>query len=260
MGCWSENCAISGLEIGYDCDAVVLMLKPKDRDYADHGTFSRYRPVCAPTYGKYSDYGDLDDESPIDNPFFTNALKAACRTVDPDERNHMNYMALFYWVRRDVWDYCDNIPHEFSYGDHPKNVGESMAAIKEKLLKYVENMRSVDDSDLSDEDSIVERAFRRLRIGDDNITGLRSYEVPLAGILKNQLDEAIESDDQELIDTTIEALLRLNKLNMICYELRKVCYPSTMNGPQHGGYEAASLLATFTLTKCQEHFAENMED
>jgi hypothetical protein len=265
MGCWSESCAISGLEIGDQDEAMVMLLHPlKEKGYTDHGAFSRYEPVCPPTWGKYSDYGDIEDINTYDNLFFTNQLELARRTIDPNSDDHCAYMARFWWVRKDVWDFCDKIPHEFSYGDHPKTIGESIMRRREKLNAYVASERidikNSKNDDPKDSKALIRRLISKSSKSGDDVFGLKSHRLKLISNLENDLDEMIEQNNQSGIDNVIEAVCRLNKIEMVCYELRKIVMPSTFTGPQHGGYEAASMLATFTLTKCQEHFAEYSED
>ena len=268
MGCWSESCAISGLEIGDGCESLVMVLSPaEDRKYPEHGTFSRYIALTPPVWGKYTDYGDIDtDETDCDPKFFTEWLERERRGLDPDEDSHMSYMAMFWWVRKDVWDYCDNIPHEFSYGDNPNTIGESIALRREKLIEYVatERRHMEEDANSSEDDTdnekLIEKLIRRMSARDDDVLGFRSYSLPIISQLKEQLDNAINENDQETIDGVIEAICRLNKLNLVCYELRKICTPSTMNGPQHGGYEAILALNKFTMTTCQEYFAKCGEE
>lgn len=263
MGCWSESCAISGLEIGDQREALVMMLKAKEDTSYSHGSFSRYQPVCPPTWGKYSDYGDIEDIGTCDPLFFTTWLEEARRSVDPDEDNHMNFMAMFWWVRKDVWDFCDNLPHEFSYSDHPKTIGESCQRRREKLQhyvveqrKYIEELAAVE----GDNDASISLMIKSLSRRDDEIFGLREYNFSIIRVIKDRLEAAIKDNNQAEIDNCIEAVVRLNKIEMIGYELRKVICPSTMNGPQHGGYDAISMLSTFNLTKCQEVYAEYQED
>lgn len=265
MGCWSESCAISGLEISDQTEALVMLLQfNEEPGYSCHGAYSRYQPMCLPTWGKYSDYGDIEDVASCDPLYFTMWLEKARRKIDPNEDSHTDYMSKMWWVRKDVWDFCDTIPHEFSYGDNPKTIGESCQRMRDKLYAHVKSEREEMALDLHkdgfDPDSAIAQALRRMRSSDHNIFGLRSYEVNIIQNLQNELEDAIENNDQPKIDNSIEGIVRLNKIAMICHELRKLVTPSTFTGPQHGGYEAASLLATFTLTKCGEYFSRSNDD
>ena len=256
MGCWSESCAISGLEIGYDMPALVMLVKAKDsKAYTSHGTFSRFTPVCPPVIGNYSDYGDLDDDRPVDSMFFNLWLETSRRVFDPTGDDHMTYIANMWWVRKDIWDFCDNLPHEFSYGDRPKTVGESIVRHRAKFAEYIDKIQKHNagaaSGDLTDDEVFV-RALARLKIGSDDLFGFRSYDVDIINGMRSQLDDAIKTNNQVMIDNIVEASCRLSKLDMICFELRKVVAPSTMNGPQHGGYEAVGKLADFVSNICQE--------
>ena len=259
MGCWSESCAISGLEIGDQDEAVVLLLKPVDSDsYSEFGAFCRFTPLCAPTYGIYSDYGDIEDELPKDNEFFTSRLDAARRHYDPKSDSHMTYMNNMWWCRKDVWDFCDSIQLEFSYGDRPKTVGDAVVAHHKSIMKYVNDLLQEDDAE-DTEDSRLRRLMKGFASGRD-IFGLGYIDGKFVTGLKMALDDAIEHKNHEAIENIVEMSTRVRKLSMICHELRKIVCPSTRIGPQHGGYEAISQLATFTLTKCQEYFADCGED
>lgn len=259
MGCWSESCAISGLEIGAYQDAVVMIVEaPTSKSYDNYGTFSRFVPVCPPTFGQYSDYGDLEDDNDKDLPFFLNSLEAARRKFDPDTKSHMDYMNQMWWVRKDVWDFCDSLPLEFSYGDRPKTVGECVTRQREKILEYVKEVRETVAE--SDEDVKLRRLFRSMSSSSRDLFQLGYLSNDLTMNYKHQLDEAIENNNDEVVNNIIEAVGRLLKVSIMCYELRRVVCPSTKIGPQHGGHDAISMLATFTLTKCQEYFADVGEE
>lgn len=259
MGCWSESCAISGLEIGAYQEAVVMFVKPISEDsYTEFGAFSRYSPMCAPTYGIYSDYGDFEDEgSQIDSKYFLDELEKCRRHFDPDTEHHMKYMDKMWWVRKDVWEYCDSIPLEFSYGDRPKTVGELIDTQREKIMEYVKEQLNICAE--TDEDLKLRRLFRNV-ISARDIFGLGHIDGNFVVNLKIKLDEAIEAGDHQTIADLVESALRILKVSSLCYELRKIVCPSTRVGPQHGGYEAILHLNTFTLAKCQEHFAEYGEE
>lgn len=255
MGCWSESCGISGLEIGYNHEALVMLVEPvAEKGYSEHGTFSRYQPVTTLVWGKYSDYGDLEDISTCDPLYFTDWLEKARRKIDPSQDNHMDYMSKFFWIRKDVWDFLDNIPHEFSYGDRPKNIGESIRRTREKWTEKFEELMAGSVSNDDSTDALIARALARM--ADDNFCGLTYRSGKIYSKLREEFNDAVDEKDREKAMNAIEAALRISKLDMAGYELRKVVAPSTMNGPQHGGYEAISMLATFNLKKCQEYFSD----
>lgn len=258
MGCWSESCAISGLEIGCNDEAVVMLLRPvSEKSYDEFGAFSRFVPVCSPTYGTYSDYGDFEEDNDSDSKYFLDGLEKARRIYDPETEHHMNYMSQMWWVRKDVWDFCDTLPLEFSYGDRPKTVGEAVSRQKEKIMDYVREQKEILAE--PNEDQKLRRLFRMISSARD-LFGLGYLDGRLVNSLKQELDDSIEAGNDEAIGNVVEAVSRLLKVTCMCYELRRVVCPSTRIGPQHGGYDAISLLATFTLTKCQEHFAEYGEE
>lgn len=260
MGCWSESCAISGLEIGAYDEALVMVLEKDDSDYEGHGPFSRYKPVTPLVWGKYSDYGDIEDVNTCDPLYFTAWLEKARRDLDPDENDHMSFMSKFYWIRKDVWEHLDNIPHEFSYGDRAKTVGESIQRLRDEANNYVtEKRKKIDNRNGKDPQSheeLIEDLMWDMQF-DRNLLGLTYDHGNIASTLKNAFSNAIKDNDQDQIQNIIEAAMRVVKLNMVCYELRKIVAPSTKTGPQHGGYEAAACLSTFVLQKCQEYFSES---
>lgn len=263
MGCWSESCAISGLEIGAYDEAVVMVLAPAKDDGYGHGAFCRFSPITPPTFGKYSDYGDI--EGPEDNPeqldskFFTDWLEKGRRVYDPSTDDHMKYMANLWWCRKDVWDYCDNLPREFSYGDdNPDTIGELITQQRGKVLEYVKGQQEIQAMDDGD-DAKLRRLLRSISSARD-IFGLDRIDGDLVIQLKTSLDAAIEKNNQERIDDIIEAAMRVLKLSAIGHELRKIVCPSTRIGPQHGGYEAILSLNKFVVTKCHDHFAEYGEE
>mgnify|MGYP000026455675 CR=1 FL=1 len=53
MGCWSESCALSGLEISDGTDAYAVILKPNKYER------SKYDICVPPIKGTYDDYGGL---------------------------------------------------------------------------------------------------------------------------------------------------------------------------------------------------------
>ncbi|MCK9529538.1 MAG: hypothetical protein M0R77_03100 [Gammaproteobacteria bacterium] len=263
MGCWSESCAISGLEIGAYCEAVVMVVKPVSEDaYTEYGSFSRFVPVCPPTFGVYSDYGDIEGEDArpeqLDSKFFLDQLEKARRIYDPNKTDHMEYMGQFWWCRKDVWDYCDALPLEFSYGDNPKTIGEAVEKQRINIKKYVDVQLDIQNS-VDDEEGKLRRLFRSISSARD-IFGLGHIDGNFVIGLKQKLDFAIEQGDLETINNVVESALRVLKVSLMCYELRKIVCPSTRAGPQHGGYEAILSLNKFTLAKCQEYFAEYGEE
>lgn len=61
MGCWNDTCAISNLHVGYGADVVVLMLL-ENRERKEFVYSNALYDVCPiPFYGKYDDYGGVDD-------------------------------------------------------------------------------------------------------------------------------------------------------------------------------------------------------
>lgn len=255
VGCWSESCAISGLEIGYDVEAVAMFLKPIDSDYSyNHGAFCRFTPVCPPTYGIYSDYGDFEKDQQIDNPYFLDLFEKGRRAFDPDKDDHMQYMYRLWWCRKDVWDFCDTLKHEFSYGDRPKTIGESITRQREEIMKYVNDAMNPLETD--DADELFDRQIRRMMSSKD-IFGLSRLDGKYVIGLKIALDDAIDKRDLEKIENIIESSQRILKIELIGDELRKIICPSTLVGPQHAGYGAIAQMAEFTAAKCKEYFVED---
>jgi hypothetical protein len=60
MGCWNETCAFSRLPIHQDDPIVVIITSDTCRPYDSMYEFANYA-VTTPLYGKYDDYGGIED-------------------------------------------------------------------------------------------------------------------------------------------------------------------------------------------------------
>jgi hypothetical protein len=63
MGCWNGTCAISNLHITAGQDVMVLLLLKNDKESGDGFCYSNalYDVCPVPFYGKYDDYGGVED-------------------------------------------------------------------------------------------------------------------------------------------------------------------------------------------------------
>lgn len=201
MGCWSESCGLSGLEIRNGDDIYLATLKP-----------SKYYPqsydfVMPPLKGTYDDYGGIDLTE--DYPFGPFNLKIG-DNYSPgllDARDG-------YIVAASVFEFLPSLELEFSYGDRPKTVGEANQRLQKRLEKYFST-------------SIDERNY----FGSDGL-----YNLISGGEGADFLNPLLLLEEYGAV--FIPFFCRARMLRHAAAELRKSIYPSSCNAPQHNGEQA----------------------
>jgi hypothetical protein len=133
MGCWSVNCGISNIAITYGHECVILPIK-KD----DNNETRKYVPATLPIFGKYNDYGGMEDIEIDDNTKlieehfgitideFVEFLVDGKYTYEREEaeeigkkvQNHFEEMKKlrFMWIDRQVYDFMINDLDDYHKG------------------------------------------------------------------------------------------------------------------------------------------------
>lgn len=77
MGCWNTTCGISGLPIHAGEEVVVFLLTQNRHSFMEDFVYNNtyFDPCLLPFYGKYNDYGDVEECYGEGLPYLINALK-----------------------------------------------------------------------------------------------------------------------------------------------------------------------------------------
>ena len=67
MGCYSQSCVVSRLEIGDGDKCGVIPILKNNGGSINDSIFHMYKPFCFPIFGRYNDYGGLKDIVEDDN-------------------------------------------------------------------------------------------------------------------------------------------------------------------------------------------------
>jgi hypothetical protein len=141
MGSWSVYCGISNISIVSSQECVLLPLKKNDR----HEGYLKYLPATMPIFGKYNDYGDIDNIEKNKNTelieehfgckiedltyFLTRRIITeeddfSENLVDNEEIKDWKFM----WIDRQIYNFMANNNVD-KYGQHPYG--------KEEFMKFM---------------------------------------------------------------------------------------------------------------------------
>lgn len=210
MGCWNATCGISNLAITYGSDVVcipILLENSRNEVAGQCYIDDMYSPFCLPIFGKYNDYGAmeniiLDETAKSTLRIFNEMLIDGCisvragdhekevpvfddleHVIDTIERgrvfvkvyNGKAKLDLFY-VHRHIYDglvkqYGERVPYK------------SEECIRELLLKSYEKMQVAVKDGMSNEDGYLfagdyvrrKFGFYSAAIGQVNGLGLKKY-------------------------------------------------------------------------------------
>lgn len=211
MGCWSESCGVSGMEIPDNARCYMLTLVP---DKYDKHT---YRMGIPPVLGTYDDYGGLDllENCPALN------LKIGDNWRPEREDKFM--------IDAQVFDFLSTLEPDFTYGDRPKTVGEAAERWMADAHKQIKEYREADG---------VSKLTKSFALSDmfGSVT-----ERPLAGII----------DFESITDEFVTLYGRCLVLWRGMSELRKTLAPTCVWGPQHGGAQALIPFYEFVLKQAK---------
>jgi hypothetical protein len=230
MGCWSESCAVSGLEIPHNAKIYVAMVGE-----------SRYgRDVevnVPPVAGTYDDYGGLD----LTETLTSLDLKTGENWAPRDDKRGMPV-----YIDAEVFDFLPSIELEFSYKG-PKTIGESLEVNVTKLRDIIARLRPL--TPYKDE------AYYKTISELDRVIG---YHTEAFADAKDKLSRILFKKDDtrttEEIDAQIEEFITLYSrafiFNRAQHELRKRFVPE-VKGPQHAGSDAliAFYRTVYTLIR-----------
>lgn len=206
MGCWSESCALSGLEIMLGESGVyVAMLKPSK--YGDGMEIS-----IPPVKGKYDDYGGIDLEE--DCPLLELVTGENWR---PREDEFLKFGRPVY-INGAVFESLPQLKKEMNW--RGATIAEGYQHHKDELEKQVkENMELL--SEFMDDPAVT--AYRDLKMS--MLFGSANSVWPLARTLYKA------GEDNSYFYKMHE---RAYVLQLAQHELRKLVVPG-VGGPQHSG-------------------------
>lgn len=217
MGCWSESCAVSGLEIPHNAKIYVALV-------AESRYGNDLELTVPPIAGTYDDYGGLD----LTETFTSLGLKEGENwEVREDKRGAPVY------IDAEVFDYLLNIEKEFAYKG-PKTIGGSLDELVTTLREKIEAMRGLERYSDPEWFKIHSELDRYL---GHNSTAMEGAREKLDRILYKKDDGRTEEEVNAQIEEFILLFRRSYVFNVAQRELRKRFVPK-VKGPQHGGGEA----------------------
>lgn len=151
MGCWSESCAISGMEIGDGDEMYMAYVVPHKYE---KGTWVINKPPMRCTYGDYGN-GFLIEDAPLVGLKVGDELSD--RNEDNDQEGHEWGLPIYF--KAEVFDFLPQLKPEFSFND-VKTLEDTYNAMRERGRKAVEErltmfkeaaFKGTDDQDKVDE-------------------------------------------------------------------------------------------------------------
>lgn len=225
MGCWSEACGFSGMEIPEHTPTYVVLVKP-------HKYNEGWVPTVPPTKGLYNDYGGI--ELLEDNSLF-GLVKGETWDCTDDKRGQPVY------IHADVFEWLPNIRPEFpSVFLEGKSQNAATIGIMRDLYladwkRQMQERTDFVDS-LGEEDPTGSLARSGVKL-------MHLYLGNIFGVSEGLLDGAAKIVEAKL-DARETNLDEFWEFYGRCYtyirgqgELRKLIVPG-FRGPQHGGEQA----------------------
>lgn len=218
MGCWSESCALSGLEIGAGDEIFVALISE-----------NKYRKgemelASVPVRGNYDDYGGIDLLE--DHPSMKLKKGDNWRPVEDGIPMFMNAKVV---------DWLEYIKPDFPYA-YLNGQSVKISTLGHQIDIHIENIRNT-----------LEEALAQQKKFDGTTRGLVALNVAMSDLhLKNSdrkmLEAIIEETTSETRDAELEKFYELYRRSAIVtnafIELRKNMSGGLSNGPQHGGAQA----------------------
>lgn len=238
MGCWSESCAVSGVEIPMSNECYALTLAT---------AHSGWLIVVPPVKGSYDDYGGINLVEDLTEFGFTKGSN--WRPVEDMNRG------IQMFVDAAVFDFLKEIVPEFVYGDSPKTIGEGWTRQRAKLVEVLEKWIEIRDSDEDNHTKAINRMTLRM---DRDVFGYgdRCFKDD-----QTMFSDAIaDGKTVEQLEPLIEAYGRCYVFNWAMRELRKMPTPGSISGPQHGGSQAIIPFYAFVRKLAQKRQAEGRDE
>lgn len=239
MGCWSESCAISGMEIP-DGARIYIALVGSSR-YGDGLDL-----IVPPVLGNYDDYGGLD----LLEGFELLGLKKGENWRPRDDRRGRPV-----YMDADVYEFMAGMEPEFTY-NRPKTIGGMIDKTEAELREAIKGLRSVE--------RFEEGYFKAIQ----PLEKIISHSRDAFGDARQILEEILfkkkgESRDEAKVDLLIEEFItmfrRATIYNMGQIELRKTFVPE-VRGPQHGGVQALIPFYGYVLTLARKREQDRIAD
>lgn len=119
MGYWNETCTLTNLPICYGEPTVAILLEQTPNVSHQNGIVypdDIFRPVGLPLYGKYNDYGNLEDVNT--HPWNQEFLQLAnTRKENPNSLEHTNFHTPITFLHKDIYDkVIENIGNRIPIG------------------------------------------------------------------------------------------------------------------------------------------------
>lgn len=210
MGCWSESCALSGLEIMMgEEDVYVALMTP-----SKYGK-NEWDIVVPPVKGTYDDYGGIDLTEDV--PYY-NLVKGDNWRPREDGRGQPVYF------NGAVFDSLASLEREFAYNG--RTIGEAFAYHVSELM---EDAKEVDD--------LVQE------LGSEVAKALA--DIKMSRVFRNDgpLEDAVHLFRNVPREEFIKLYKRAFILSCAQRELRKLVVPG-VSGPQHNGETALKQFYT----------------
>lgn len=242
MGCWNETCGLTQTPIRYGDDVAVYILIPRNNTRgATCHTDDFYNPFVLPIYGKYNDYGSIEN------------------IEDRPEYEAFYKLIHHYYHEKGLFE-CSKEDQSFS------NIEEFIHLVERKYIRCKHN------------DLHVHLVMFHKHMHDHMISFIQDRKHDFlpktySDILSSELDQLVFSrygvlPPSLLASSTftpfdlsyLEKFQNINKDSlffkakmfdqaMSC--LRKTWFPNTGSGSQQSDYEISRILAEYTVEFCK---------
>lgn len=267
MGCWNATCYISKLPIWYDEPVVMILVREtyeaKQRSPHTCYTTDKYVPFGYPVYGKYDDYGGVDD---IDNE---DEILEYLNTVTICDSNG-EAVEITKENLRDVLN-------EFSHGESGYTVNKfNIEAFLVKRDLYDLLISNAKSRKIYNKEETIEQQTKRLlkkelnelykkNIPDDELILWRLSDIRVAKISIYDMSEDISSYLKKKLydnfnDHDLDKLVEIVMFRDVLEYLRMGYFCISGDGSQSGEMYMHTLVAKYILDFAEKSFREAQDD
>jgi hypothetical protein len=221
MGCWSESCGVSGMEIPSGNQCYLATIAPSKYGEVD------WCFVTPPVKGTYDDYGGIDL---LEDVPYLNLKKGD--NYSPED-------AQKYFIDAQVFEMLGTLKPEYSYDG-----SQTLAEATSKYIKAIENW---ENERKSLENEVVNNEYAKFR--------LEMHEQKLYNVLGSGSNSLFQNAEKLIKEHGINFLAFYERSYLLGYairELRKRFVPSSGNSPQHGGEQALIPFYSFVLKEAKK--------
>lgn len=243
MGCWNETCGLTQTPIRYGDDVAVYILIPRNNTRgATCNSDDFYSPFILPIYGKYNDYGSIEDieDHPEYEAFYNLIRDYYLFECSKEDRSFSNLEEFIHLVERKYIRSKQNNLHVHLVMFHKDIHDHMISFIQDRKHDFLPKTYS---EILSSELSQI--SYTRFGTLPPSLGRFKSFELLYLEKFQNPDKDSLFFKGK-MFDKAISCL-------------RKTWSPTTGSGSQQSDYEISRILAEYTVQFCKSKEKEMNE-